>query len=61
MEEINKCSSHKLIVCLRICKISVADKYMQANSLAEDKIFILSARIFACILYTLLFKSIINA
>ena len=42
MEEINKCSSHKFIVCLRICKISVVDKYMQANILAEKIKFLSS-------------------
>ena len=42
MEEINKCSSREFIVCLRICKISVVHKYMQANILAE-KIKLLSS------------------
>ena len=40
MEEINKCSSSKL--CLRVCKISVVDKYMQANILAEKITFLSS-------------------
>ena len=42
MEEINKFSSNEFIVCLRVCKISVVDKYMQANILAEKVKFLSS-------------------
>ena len=38
MKDINNRSSSKL--CLRVCKISVVDKYMQANILAENIAFI---------------------
>ena len=38
MKDIKKRSSSKL--CLRVCKISVVDKYMQANILAEKIAFI---------------------